>query len=468
VLSKTTAHPIFLTFLVKVSHYPKTEKNKKTSNVKRLVLSLTHNKRAKQMPKIIGRPKVRFNLFDWTAEEETYILLFYKYNKGPRFQHAVGAKIHPNDWDRKKQRSKHGKHLPEAGELNKHLDKLVEYCEDIYDLHNKGRISKEDFKKEFKRRLEDDVPPEDKAPLTFLEFVEQVYNDRARQPTTKKGSLQVVHKVMVHLQTYANERRRKLAFSELNERFYTDFQGWLHSPPRNLSTNYVQKIFQNLKFFVRKAYNQHLHNDRSYLDFNPPSAKITKIALSFAQLDTLAALDLTHAPHLEKARDLFLIGCYSGQRYSDFSRFCPEHITLHRGERVLKIVTQKTNQEVTIPLTADLDKWLKKHDYTSPKMSDVKLNKYLKELGQMAGFTAEIMAQSSKGGVSVEVKKHIWELIASHVARRSFATNYYKKHPELIDNIMKITGHTTEKMFRAYIVTDKDDSALKFAEGIKK
>lgn len=56
--------------------------------------------------------------------------------------------------------------------------------------------------------------------------------------------------------------------------------------------------------------------------------------------------------------------------------------------------------------------------------------------------------------------------MATHVARRSFATNYYEKYPEMIDSIMKITGHTTEKMFREYIITDKIDSALRLSSAI--
>lgn len=419
------------------------------------------------MPKIIGRPKVRFNLFDWHTDEETYIILFYAYRKGQRFQHSVGAKIHPNDWDRKKQRAKHGKHLPESGELNNLLDKLVEYCEDIYDLHNKGRISTADFRQEIKRRLEENEPPEAKTPITFLEFVERAYKEKAADPNAKKGSLQVDHKVLMHLKNYATEKRRKLGFSELNETFYKDFKGWLHSPPRNLSTNYVQKIFQNLKFYIKKAYSQSLHNNREYMVFNPPKAPVTKIALSFEQLEHLAALDFAAAPHLEKARDLFLIGAYSGLRYSDFTRIRPERITEHKGQKIIELVAQKTEQTVFIPLHPILDSVLKKYGYTSPKMSNQKMNAHLKEVGKAAGLTNEIMVFYSKGGKRTEKAVPMWQMLKTHVARRSFATNYYQAHPELIDNIMKITGHTTEKMFRAYIVTDALDSALKFAEGIK-
>ena len=134
---------------------------------------------------------------------------------------------------------------------------------------------------------------------------------------------------------------------------------------------------------------------------------------------------------------------------------------------MIEIVAQKTEQTVFIPLHPILDSVLKKYGYTSPKMSNQKMNAYLKEIGQAAGLANEIMVYNSKGGKRTEKAVPMWQMLKTHVARRSFATNYYQKYPKLIDNIMKITGHTTEKAFRAYIVTDAKDSALKFAKGIK-
>lgn len=416
------------------------------------------------MPKIIGKPKVRFNLFDSNATEETYIILYFAYRKAQRLKYSTARKIHPDFWDRRKQRAI--VRYADAAALNAHLGDLENYCMSIYG-ETGGKITPDNFRTELKRRVEDQEQADDPDPVTFLEFVEQVYNEKAKQPGARKGSLQVDHKVLGHLKAYAKEKRRKLEFSELNERFYNDFRAWLHSPPRSLSTNYVQKVFGNVKYFIRKAENQHLHNDRSYRDFNPSTAPVTKIVLSFEQLAHMAALDLSTSPHLETARDLFLIGCYSGQRYSDFSRIRPEHIKDYDNERVIELVTQKTRQTVIIPLHPVLDKVLARHGYTSPKMANQRMNKYLKELGQLAGLTNEIMVNDSTGGVTVEVKKPMWELLSTHVGRRSFATNYYRKYPLLINEIMGITGHTTERMFRAYIVSDKLEGAMTFAKGIK-
>lgn len=417
------------------------------------------------MPKIIGEPKVRFNLFDWNAKEETYIILYFQYRKGLRLKYSTGRKILPKDWNDREQCAIQSKRFSEGAEINARLDDLERHCLAIYRENGKGNITPEKFRQELRARMGDTEPEEDIRPKTFLEFVEQMYEAKEKQPNAKKGSLQVLHKVIWHLQTYAREKRRKLDFSELNEKFYDDFRDWLHSPPRLLSTNYVRKIFQNLKFFIRKAENQHLHNDRSYRDFETDSAPVSKIALTFEQLEHMATLQLPG--HLEKARDLFLIGSYTGLRFSDFVRIRPEHIKDHKGETVIEITTQKTEQTVTIPLHPALNTVLKKYNYQSPKMGNALMNRYLKEIGRLAGFTSEIMVHDSTGGIHREVKRQMWEELKTHVARRSFATNYYEKYPDQINNIMQITGHTTERMFRAYIVTDKRDSAVKFGRAIQ-
>ena len=50
-----------------------------------------------------------------------------------------------------------------------------------------------------------------------------------------------------------------------------------------------------------------------------------------------------------------------------------------------------------------------------------------------------------------------WELVSTHIGRRSFATNHYGKLPTPV--LMSATGHTTEKMFLAYIGKSSIDNA---------
>lgn len=423
------------------------------------------------MPKVIGLPKVRFNLFDWNTNQETYIILYFQYTRGKRLKYSTGWKIRPNDWDRYKQRARHSKRFAESTFLNSHLERLEQLCKEIYLEKGRSKISPEDFRQELKIRLGDAEREEEeevKRPLTFLEFVEEYYQERKQQPNANPGTLKFLHKVKVHIQNYARDRKRKLEFTELNDKFFSDFRDWLHAPPRLLSTNYVQKVFQYIKVFARKSESRGYHSNRAYQDFKLPKTPVSKIALSFEQLEQLHTLELADNPRLEKVRDLFLIGAYTGLRFSDFTRIRPEHIQTHKGERIIEITTQKTDQTVYIPLHPVLDDVLKKYGYKSPHISNQKMNDYLKELGQVAEFDKEVIVNDATGGIRKEKKVPFWEMLTTHVARRSFATNFYQKHPEQIDRIMKITGHKTERMFREYIVTDALDSAVDFGKAISK
>jgi integrase len=77
---------------------------------------------------------------------------------------------------------------------------------------------------------------------------------------------------------------------------------------------------------------------------------------------------------------LFLIGCYTGLRYSDYSNIKPENIDIKNN--LLKIKTKRQDTTVAIPLHTVVNSILKKYNYVLPKsISNQKTNDYLKELG---------------------------------------------------------------------------------------
>jgi len=158
-------------------------------------------------------------------------------------------------------------------------------------------------------------------------------------------------------------------------------------------------------------------------------------------------------------RDLFLIGCYSGLRFSDFSRLSPEHIKAVDGGKMIEIDTQKTGEKVFIPLFPILETLLQKYAFVVPKISGQKMNDYLKELGQLAGMDGRLLVRNSAGGNRREMEVAKWEKLTTHVARRSFATNAYKATVP-VKYIMAVTGHKTEKEFYKYIRLRADEHAM--------
>ena len=94
------------------------------------------------------------------------------------------------------------------------------------------------------------------------------------------------------------------------------------------------------------------------------------------------------------------------------------------------------------------------------------MNAYLKELAQAAGMDDKMIVTTTQGGKRREDSAAKWEMLTTHVARRSFATNFYRAGFPAAQ-LMKITGHATERQFMQYIAIDVKMNALDLAEGMR-
>ena len=86
-----------------------------------------------------------------------------------------------------------------------------------------------------------------------------------------------------------------------------------------------------------------------------------------------------------------------------------------------------------------------------------RFNENLKELGRLAEIDSEVIIKENRGGKVTSIKYKKYQLIKSHTARRSFATNLYLKGTPTI-SIMKLTGHTTEANFMKYIKVTREEN----------
>jgi integrase len=133
------------------------------------------------------------------------------------------------------------------------------------------------------------------------------------------------------------------------------------------------------------------------------------------------------------------------------------------GEYFIKTITQKTKELVIIPTNPVIIEIFNKYQKNANKLpktlSNQKFNDYIKEVCKLAEL-------NEKGRLTSKPDVMLWEAISSHTARRSFATNYYLQGFPTID-LMKVTGHKTEKAFLKYIRVSKLDTAKRLNEHIK-
>lgn len=232
---------------------------------------------------------------------------------------------------------------------------------------------------------------------------------------------------------------------------YLEEQGLRH----NTIVGYIEKM-QSL---VRRAsqYNYAVDNTYDEIDlrYEPTNAvflsmnEITRIYYyKFERQDKRKAK--------ERIRDMFVLGCLTALRYSDYSRLTSQNLI----DGYIVIRTKKTNVDVKVPAHDYVKEIFAKYGGQVPAGLCIQyFNKYLKVIMREIGLNDLITYSFTKGGRLVTVTREKWELISSHTARRSAATNMYLTGRMKTLEIIKLTGHRTEQNFFRYIRVTGDDTA---------
>jgi integrase len=270
------------------------------------------------------------------------------------------------------------------------------------------------------------------------------------------------------LEAFAKEQRqyRALDFADVYLEFHQDFTKWLQKRPHHkgagYSANAIGKHFQVIKTFLNEANAKGVsaHQVHKSKYFKVTKEESENVYLDENELAVLLALPLPHLPYLERVRDSFIIGAWTGLRFEDFSTLDPaRHFVERDGERFIAIEADKTDKKVLIPEFPAVRSIVDKYGGKLPRrISNQKFNEYLKEACKLAGIRQPVTKGRTVGGVRRVDTFEKWELVSTHTARRSFATNFYKRGVPSIA-LMAITGHKTEDSFLKYIKAEPEEHA---------
>ena len=258
------------------------------------------------------------------------------------------------------------------------------------------------------------------------------------------------------LKAYEKHAKAKLKFKDIDMIFYSSIMEFCIKH-RNFSTNTISKIIKNIKVWMAAAYEDGLHTNTTYASrmFKKVSEDAENIYLSEEELLKIRYTTLP-SQALENVRDIFLLACYTGVRSQDYHKL--NNLNRIHGN-MLKVRTEKTDEEVIIPLHPVAETILEKYNGRPRIISNQKFNTYIKAVCKLAGIFEETTLTRTVGGKRIATTKPKYECVSSHTARRSFATNAYKAGVPTLA-IMAITGHRTEKVFLKYVKVTKQEHAL--------
>jgi integrase len=388
------------------------------------------------------------------ATTETPIFLLFRFNN-QRLKYSTGQKIHPRFWNEDKQKAKETRAMPGYAELNTLLKSHVDVSHDIYRiLINDKQIP---TLKKIKAGLDDvfKTPLQQASPKEFMAFIDNFITTSTKAPTTV---LQYKQTFKV-IKDFQQKTKYPLEFDSIDMDFYDKFLAF--QAEQGYYMNTIATVIKNVKVFMNEALDKGLTKNITFKSrkFKKVEEKSESIYLTKDEITKIYNLDLSGNEELCKARDLFVIGCYTGLRFSDLSKLDEKNL-IDKATKI-KILTQKTAELVIIPLHTYIREILKKYGGKIPEViSNQKMNEHLKDIGKRAKITEKITLHFTKGGEkqSETFLKH--DLITVHTARRSFATNAYLSDIPSI-SIMKITGHRTERAFLTYIKITQEENANK-------
>ncbi len=343
-----------------------------------------------------------------------------------------------------------------AVELDNSINQLKDFVLSNFDKAEDSTVSK-DWLKNTIREFYNPTKKKEEIPSDLLAYFNYYLDLKEHQLKERIRSWQKWITVRNKLQRMIEANGKDYELKDVNEDFTKDWSTYCKD--LNYSNTTTNKEFTYIKTVCSHAKTKGKEVSLE-LDKLKPNLKETpspKIYLTFDELKQLQALNELPS-YLDNSRDWLLISCYTGQRVSDFMRFNKSMLRTAGNKTFLDIQQVKTGKDISIPILPIVLEILNKRNGEFPKaISSQKYNDYIKEVAKLAGLTEVI-----KGGIRynnrVKTGKYPkWQLITSHIGRRTLATNFYGKIPTTY--LKNITGHGTEQMLLSYIGKTSKDTA---------
>jgi len=402
---------------------------------------------------------VNYNLRQPSSKEETAIHAIIRYNNF-RLVFPIGLKINPKYWDIANHQARQTSKFEIFPEFNRNLESVKNSITESYMRYLNENDNNPPTVEELRELLKEKIRPEMAAEKVddFITYYDRYIVKLVNKINPKTGQFIAAKTIQGHARTVEllKEFKAKIPFEKVNLDFYHDFIEFLKTK-HSFSTNTIGKHIKTVKTVLIEASEDY---EKVFVSkrFKSFSQETTAIYLNEAELEAIEKLDLTNNKKLSKVRDFFLLGCWTGLRFSDLLKLKPENLS----NDSIQLKAQKTNKTFVTPILHPSRRILDHYFYEGKQgvpsgISNQKLNKYVKELGKLLPeLHVKITVEETKGNMKVTKELSKYEMMSSHTARRSFATNQFKSGAG-IASIMAATGHKTQTEFFRYIRMSPDE-----------
>ncbi|MCY1719111.1 tyrosine-type recombinase/integrase [Prolixibacteraceae bacterium Z1-6] len=353
-------------------------------------------------------------------------------------------------WNKNKERIKATKNLP-FREYNDNLKKAEDTILDLLRDNAVQDLTNARIKKELDYALGRSTKKSDKVrKKTFYEFY--------------KDELEKLKLAQLGVEGHDNRRRAYQKYRDIGNKinasrmdwedfdweWHDDFVQRMEAVPYSL--NYVGKLVGYVKAILRKGLRYGHHNFRIWEDFPVRGEEVDFPYLNEEQILAIYNQELPQDGHLDKARDNFLIGCWLGMRVGNYTRLDGEK-NFDWSNKEVQVGMNKNGGRLVVPIHWMVEEIWQKNGGLPKKISDQRLNEYIKIVAEKAGLTDLYTYTRTIGGTQQSITGRLCDMVCTHTARRSLCTNLYLNDVP-VRTIMACSGHSSERQCLKYVKAD--------------
>jgi integrase len=386
-----------------------------------------------------------FSLDRPNSKTETFIFVRLRCIDGP-LKYPVKKKVLPANW-------MDGRLIKDPGKINLVLNKIET---SINQLVLQRDLTGTLLTMDLVRNTLDKALGRSVAGKSFYEVVDQIIEDRAAgRELTRHGKRFSQYTI----RNYKFCRRQlykfdpKMTFQGIALTTYSRLLAYFNE--QEFSLNHLGGLIKNWKVFLKSAFDRGIHTNTvfNYRDFIVPGEDAQDVYLSPAELKKIYTHHLINET-LDIARDWFIIDCFTGLRISDIRLLSKDNVL----KDSIRIVNEKTDTRVEIPINNYIRSILKKWRGLPPKVTDQEMNRSIKEVCELAGIKETVLYSITKGGVRQDFHCKKYEMVSNHTARRAFITNLL--NDGVPDNtVMQLAGIKKHATLMKYKKTKPEETA---------
>lgn len=398
------------------------------------------------------------------ANSDPMIRMVLRHNN-QKFVWGTGMKIPENLWDKRKMRA--SKKFKNHGSVNVRLNKYEETLINVFNEFEENGIipSNAQIKAKLDLALEDYKKSKVNNTVEITPYIRAYIARIKNEGVLAKGTIQGYDQLLNNWEVFY--RSYGLSFEDLNIHILEEFQNYMLDT--GYSQNQREKIQRKLITILRYAENADKIKVNTDYKLNYWRVGVAKdnvrIYLSNDEIKKIRDFEFEEGSLKDQVRDRWIIGFATGQRYSDFKDLSKDNLRCIGGKLYIEVIQQKTNKVVKVPLYDDVTRIFDKYGGYPPVFSAVKFNEIIKEIAKDAGLNDEvtkiIQLAPNKKKVTVHPK---YELVTSHICRRSFATNGTLMGLSM-GYLREITGHRKPQTFLDYINLRDTDIPVNMPSG---